>query len=108
MLTRWYVEGTTATIIETVRDYADDYAARLDPNLFDVLSDDLVGRLITTYLVTLRRAARLRMPKAAERFLADVSELTGLFMSFRPAAEVEHRVEVLHMMYVAANQSRNS
>lgn len=99
----WYVEGTTAAIIETVRDYADDYAARLDPNLFDVLSDDLVTRLITTYLVTLRRSARLRMPKAAERFQADISELTGLFMSFRPAAEVEQRVEVLQMMCVSAD-----
>ncbi|WFD33815.1 SNARE-binding exocyst subunit S6 [Malassezia cuniculi] len=101
----WYVEGTTATIIETVRDYADDYAARLDPNLFDVLSDDLMTRLITSYLVTLRRAARLRMPKAADRFKADVSELTGLFMSIRPAAEVEQRVEVLHMIHAILSSS---
>lgn len=97
----WYVEGTTTTICETVRDYATDYAARLEPNLFDVLSDDLVTRLLTAYLTTLRRSARLRMPKAAERFMTDIAELTQLIGSIRPHEEATSRVEVLHMMYVS-------
>lgn len=96
----WYVEGTTTTIVETVRDYAIDYAARLEPNLFDVLSDDLVTRLLTAYLTTLRRSARLRMPKAAERFLGDVTELGQLISSIRSHEEATQRTEVLHMMYV--------
>lgn len=96
----WYVEGTTTTIVETVRDYANDYAARLDPNLFDVLSDDLITRLLVSYLTALRRSARLRMPKAAERFLADVGEISHLIGSVRSTEEAEARVEVLHMMYV--------
>lgn len=96
----WYVEGTTTTICETVRDYASDYSARLEPNLFDVLSDDLVTRLLTAYLTTLRRSARLRMPKAAERFMADIGELTQLIASMRSLEEATSRVEVLHMMYV--------
>ncbi|WFD43329.1 SNARE-binding exocyst subunit S6 [Malassezia psittaci] len=99
----WYAEGTTTTICETVRDYASDYSARLEPNLFDVLSDDLVTRLLVAYLTTLRRAARLRMPKAAERFMADIGELNQLIASMRPLEEATSRVEVLQMMYVLEN-----
>lgn len=95
----WYIEGTTTMITETVRDYASDYAARLEPNLYDVLSDDLVTRLLTAYLTTLRRSARLRMPKAAERFKMDVSELGNLISHLRPADEAQQRVEVLHMIH---------
>ncbi|KAI3628446.1 SEC6 [Malassezia furfur] len=101
----WYVEGTTATICETVRDYVADYAARLEPNLFDVLSDDLVSRLLVAYLTTLRRAARLRMPKAAERFMTDIGELTQLISSMRPPEEATSRVEVLHMIHAILSSS---
>lgn len=95
----WYMEGITSMITETVRDYAGDYAARLEPNLYDVLSDDLITRLLTAYLTTLRRSARLRMPKAAERFYADIGELTNLIAAVRPAEETESRVEVLHLIH---------
>lgn len=95
----WYMEGTTTMITETVRDYASDYAARLEPNLYDVLSDDLITRLLTAYLTTLRRAARLRMPKAAERFRTDISELQNLITSVRSADEAKSRTEVLHMLH---------
>jgi len=101
----WYVEGTTATIVETVRDYASDYAARLDPNLFDVLSDDLFTRVLTAYLTSLRRAARLRMPKAADRVRTDASELSGLFLTMRPAEEVQQRMEVLNMIHAILSSS---
>lgn len=99
----WYIEGTTAMITETVRDYAGDYAARLDPNLYDVLSDDLVTRLLTAYLTALRRSARLRMPKAAERFKVDVSEFSNLIAAMRPPDEATSRVEVLHMIHAILN-----
>lgn len=99
----WYIEGTTAMITETVRDYAGDYAARLEPNLYDVLSDDLVTRLLTTYLTTLRQSARLRMPKAAERFKVDISELLNLIAAMRPPDEAASRVEVLHMIHAILN-----
>ncbi|WFD18972.1 SNARE-binding exocyst subunit S6 [Malassezia caprae] len=95
----WYIEGTTAIITETVRDYAGDYAARLEPNLYDVLSDDLITRLLTAYLTNLYRSARLRMPKAAERFKVDISELENLVSHVRSAEEAASRMEVLHMIH---------
>ena len=101
----WYIEGTTAMITETVRDYAGDYAARLDPNLYDVLSDDLLTRLLAAYLTALRRSARLRMPKAAERFGVDISELSNLISFMRPGDEATSRVEVLHMIHAILSSS---
>ncbi|WFD26029.1 SNARE-binding exocyst subunit S6 [Malassezia nana] len=95
----WYIEGTTAMITETVRDYAGDYAARLEPNLYDVLSDDLITRLLTAYLTNLYRSTRLRMPKAAERFKVDISELENLVAYVRSADEAASRMEVLHMIH---------
>ncbi|PKI84454.1 SNARE-binding exocyst subunit S6 [Malassezia vespertilionis] len=101
----WYVEGTTTSIAETIRDYTSDYAARLEPNLFDVLSDDLVTRLLTAYLIALRQSARLRMPNAAERFLQDANELHLLISSIRPADEAHNRVEVLHLIHAILSSS---
>ncbi|WFD30873.1 SNARE-binding exocyst subunit S6 [Malassezia sp. CBS 17886] len=101
----WYTEGTTATVTETVRDYAGDYAARLEPNLFDVLSEDLSTRLLTAYLTALRRATRLRMPKAAERFLADANEFTNLITFLRSHEEAAAKVQVLHMIHAILSSS---
>ena len=58
----------------------------------------MVNRLLAAYLTSLRRAARLRMPKAADRFKTDIGELSALFLAMRPAEEVENRIQVLHMV----------
>lgn len=95
---QWYAEGTTTTIVETIRDYTSDYSERLNPNLFDVLCDDVIDRFLTAYLAAMRKAGKLRMPAAGERLRADIDETGAMFSGFKTAEEVQQKMEVLHLM----------
>jgi exocyst complex component 3 len=96
----WYSEGIMTTVVETIRDYTADYSDRLNPNLFDVLCDDLIDRFLTVYLGGLRRATKLRMPAAGEKVRADVEECKGMFSAYKNAEELEEKFHVMEMMYV--------
>lgn len=98
---QWYNEGITTTVVETIRDYTSDYSERLNPNLFDILCDDVMDRFLTAYLAALRRATKLRMPTAGERMRTDYTECTMMFSSFKPAEEVNAKFEVLDLLCVS-------
>lgn len=87
-------------IIETIRDYTTDYSERLNPNLFDVLCDDLMDRLLITYIGALRRvgSGKLRMPSAADRIKGDFDDAVTMFSSFKKEEEVREKFGVLEMM----------
>ncbi|EPQ29853.1 uncharacterized protein PFL1_02526 [Pseudozyma flocculosa PF-1] len=96
----WYSEGTTTTVVETIRDYTSDYHDRLNPNLFDVLCDDLIDRFLISYIGALRRvgSGKLKMPAAAERIKADYDDAIAMFASFKKEDEVREKFEVLQMI----------
>ncbi|PWY98314.1 exocyst complex component Sec6 [Testicularia cyperi] len=97
----WYTEGAvTTTILETMRDYTTDYSDRLNPNLFDVLCDDLIDRFLIAYLGALRRvgSGKLKMPSAGERMRKDLEETKSMFVGFKKEEEVAERFEVLEMV----------
>ncbi|PWN50740.1 exocyst complex component Sec6 [Violaceomyces palustris] len=100
VLPAWYSEGTTTTIVETIRDYTTDYSERLNPNLFDVLLDDLIDRFLTAYIGALRRVGggKLKMPAAAERMKQDLAEASAMFSTFKKEEEVNEKLEVLQMI----------
>lgn len=85
-------------MIETIRDYTTDYSERLNPNLFDVLCDDLIDRFLTAYIGALRRTSKLRMPAAADRVRGDLDDAMAMFTSFKKEEEVGEKFEVLQMM----------
>ncbi|KAJ9480099.1 Exocyst complex component SEC6 [Pseudozyma hubeiensis] len=93
----WYSEGTMTTIVETMRDYTSDYSERLNPNLFDVLCDDMIDRFQVSYIGALRRvgSGKLRMPTAAEQMRKDVEDARTLFLAFKKEEEVQEKFEVL-------------
>lgn len=93
----WYSEGTTTMIIETMRDYMSDYSERLNPNLFDVLCDDMIDRFHVSYIGALRRVGngKLRMPAAGEQMRKDIDDAKTLFLAFKKEQEVNDKFEVL-------------
>uniref|UniRef100_V5EVS1 Uncharacterized protein n=1 Tax=Kalmanozyma brasiliensis (strain GHG001) TaxID=1365824 RepID=V5EVS1_KALBG len=93
----WYSEGTMTTIVETMRDYTTDYSERLNPDLFDVLCDDMMDRFLVSYIGALRRvgSGKLRMPSAGEQMRKDVEDAKSLFYAFKKQEEVQAKFEVL-------------
>jgi exocyst complex component 3 len=94
----WYSEGIMTTVVETIRDYTADYSDRLNPDLFDVLCDDLIDRFLTVYLGGLRRATKLRMPAAGEKVRADVEECKSMFSAYKNPEELVEKFQVMDMM----------
>ena len=93
----WYSEGTMTTIVETMRDYTSDYSERLNPDLFDVLCDDMIDRFLVSYIGALRRVGngKLRMPAAGEQMRKDLDDAKTLFLGFKKQEEVNEKFEVL-------------
>ncbi|KAK0531521.1 SNARE-binding exocyst subunit S6 [Tilletia horrida] len=94
----WYAEGTTAIIVETIRDYLVDYNERLNPALFSLLCDDLIDRFLTTYIGALHRATKLRMPSAGERMRSDIHDVVDLFAPYKSQEELDTQFDVLRMI----------
>ncbi|KAG9053144.1 SNARE-binding exocyst subunit S6 [Serendipita sp. 407] len=102
----WY-DGIMAPIVETLRDYMDDYRATLNPSLLDLLIEDLLEKLMTTYLNAFARASKLRIPAAPDRMKDDVAELFQFLSSLRPPEELEAYFDVIERVLEMLTSSRN-
>lgn len=101
----WYSEGIMTTIVETIRDYTSDYSERLNPNLFDVLCDDLIDRFLLAYLGCLRRTTKLRMPAAGEKMKSDMEECKVVFAAFKTPEELIDKFQVMEMILAMLTSS---
>ncbi|KAF5388737.1 hypothetical protein D9757_004741 [Collybiopsis confluens] len=93
----WY-DGILAQIVETIRDYMDDYKEFLNPSLFELLVEDLIDAFLLMYLNALANSPKLRMPAATERIKDDVDDAFRLFLSYKTQKELENYFEVLDLI----------
>jgi len=93
-------------IVETLQDYMDDYQVHLNPNLFDLLVEDLVDTFLITYLVAVRRASKLRMPMAVERMRADLDLAFDFFLAYKPKTELVAYFDVLESVLTLLSASK--
>jgi exocyst complex component 3 len=87
--------GPMTQIIETIRDYMAVYQTRLNPTLFDLLIEDMIDTFLVTYLASLRRASKLRVPGAAERIRQDVRLSFAFFAAYKAPKELEAYFDVV-------------
>lgn len=102
----WY-DGVMTQVVETMRDYMGDYRTYLNPSLLELLVADLLDTFLVTYLNSLRRASKLRMPQAADRIREDISEVFTLFSSLKPAKEVEEQFDVIEQILALLTASKS-
>ncbi|BGP41626.1 SNARE-binding exocyst subunit S6 [Rhodotorula kratochvilovae] len=93
-------------IVETLQDYMDDYQVHLNPNLFDLLVEDLLDTFLITYLVAVRRATKLRIPLAVERMRADIDLAFGFFLAYKPKQELVSYFDVLESVLTLLSASK--
>lgn len=101
----WY-EGNIMQIIETMRDYMNDYQQFLNPEIIETLVQDLLDTYIITYLTSLHRASKLRMPDAGERMKEDITESFRFFSTLKNPDELEASFEVLEMAHALLTASK--
>lgn len=96
----WYSGAMSQQVIETMRDYMNDFQSHLNGSLFDILVDDMVDAFIITYLTALRRAQSksLRMPKAAEALRRDMENAFDFFTHYKAPQDVEASFEIMNLV----------
>jgi len=101
----WY-DGIMPQIVETLRDYMDDYQTTLNSSLLEVLIEDLLNTFIITYLTALSRSSRLRMPAAADRIKDDVADSFQYLSTLKAPQELEAYFEVIERSLEMLSASR--
>lgn len=105
----WYSEtgeDPMVLIIETIKDYVVDYQAHLNPNLFELLIDDMVDSFLIAYLNGLRKASKLRIPLAIERIRSDVRSSYSFFVTYKSPTELKAYFKVLEHVVAVLSASR--
>ena len=103
---QWY-DGIIVQVVETMRDYMQDYQTYLNASLFELLVEDLLDAFLVAYLTALANTQKLRMPAAAERIKDDVAEAFKFFSTLKPAKELESYFEVVEMVLSLLEASKS-
>ncbi|KAH9059061.1 exocyst complex component Sec6 [Lactarius vividus] len=103
---QWY-DGIVVQVVETMRDYMQDYQTYLNASLFELLVEDLLDAFLVAYLTALANTQKLRMPAAAERIKDDVAEAFKFFSTLKPAKELESYFEVVEMVLSLLEASKS-
>lgn len=93
----WY-EGIMHQIVETMKDYMNDYQSYLNSSVLELLVEDLLIAFLLLYLNALANSPKLRMPAATEQIRDDVGVLFSFFSTLKPAKELESYFEVIEMI----------
>ncbi|GAA6020052.1 hypothetical protein JCM10207_006770 [Rhodosporidiobolus poonsookiae] len=100
-------QGPMEQIILTLKDYmVEDYQAHLNPNLFDLLIEDILDTFLITYLVAVRKAGKLKMPQAVDRVRADLDMAFAFFLQYKPRKELEGYFDVLESVLTLMSASK--
>lgn len=108
----WYQDSSDGAdpmgqIVETLRDYmVEDYQAHLNPNLFDLLIEDLLDTFLITYLVSVKKAGKIKMPQAVERMRRDVDKSVEFFSIYKSKKELEGYFDVLESVLTLLSASK--
>ncbi|KAI5478010.1 exocyst complex component sec6 [Pseudohyphozyma bogoriensis] len=103
----WYTEDPMTQIIETLKDYmVEDYQTHLNPNLFDLLIEDIIDTFLITYLTAIRRSPKLRIPQSIDRMRRDIDVAFDFFSVFKPRKELEAYFDVLESVLTLVSASK--
>jgi len=109
---QWYSEtqdggSPIGQIVETLKDYmVEDYQTHLNPNLFDLLIEDLLDTFLITYLVSIKKAGKIKMPKAVDRMRGDIDKSVEFFCTFKSRKELEGYFDVLESVLTLLSASK--
>lgn len=103
----WYIDDPMSQIVETLKDYmVEDYQTHLNPNLFDLLIEDIIDTFLINYLVAVRRCPKLRIPQAVDRMREDINKAYGFFSLYKPRAELDSYFDVLELVLTLVSASK--
>lgn len=104
---RWYEQPLVPSIIETLKDYCQDFATHLNDFLFNKLIDDTMDRFIMLYLEAMRhKNAKFQMEVCLDKIQKDVRLSFNFFAKFKSVEELEERFDVIDKVHTLLESNR--
>ncbi|KAG2218228.1 hypothetical protein INT45_000770 [Circinella minor] len=104
---RWYEQPLIPSVIETLKDYCQDFAAHLNEFLFNKLMNDTLERFIMLYLEAMRRkGAKFQMEVCLDKIQNDVRLSFNFFAKYKSMEELEERFDVIDKVHTILKSNR--
>ncbi|WWC85547.1 uncharacterized protein L201_000411 [Kwoniella dendrophila CBS 6074] len=98
----WYQdEGIILQIIETMKDYMNDYQLHLNSSIFEILIEDLLDYFIISYLSAIAKAQpkSIKIPIGLEKIKKEIGLSFDFFVKFKSPKELEeNNFEILKLI----------
>jgi exocyst complex component 3 len=96
----WYTEPLMEQIVETMKDYTQDYRGHLNPAIFDILIEDMLVQFLSTYLNALRKVQPrgIKLPTAVSKMKSEISQVFTFFAEYKKQDDVSGEFEVIDMI----------
>lgn len=97
--TRWYEQPLIPSVIETLKDYCNDFT-HLNKFIFDKLIHDMLDRFLMLYLEAMRhKNAKFQMQTCLEKIENDVRLSFNFFAKYTSVKEMEERFDVIEKVH---------
>ncbi|CAO3591110.1 unnamed protein product [Absidia cylindrospora] len=103
---RWYEQPLIPSVIETLKDYCEDFM-HLNKQLFQKLFNDILDRFLILYLQSMRnRKAAFKMDVCLDKIQNDVRISFNFFAKYIPVEELEDRFDVIEKVHTLLESNR--
>ncbi|CAO3646915.1 unnamed protein product [Cunninghamella echinulata] len=105
--TRWYDQPLIPSVIETIRDYCEDFM-HLNKQIFHQLVNDILDKFLMLYLQSMRnRKATFKMEYCLDRIGNDVRISFNFFAKYIPVEALGDKFEVLDNVHTLLKSDRS-
>ncbi|TIA93041.1 hypothetical protein E3P92_00954 [Wallemia ichthyophaga] len=91
----WFEESLVVQILETMRDYLEDWSDFINVSLRELLVECLLHEFLVTYLKALKNCSRIRVGPFVQQIKADMAEVHTFFKSHRKAGDIQDDLEII-------------
>ncbi|KAG2179498.1 hypothetical protein INT44_006344 [Umbelopsis vinacea] len=98
--TRWYEGPLIGSVVETLKDYCQDFQGHLNDYLFTKLIDDMLDKYLILYIESMRRkTAKFKVPSCLDQIGKDVRISFNFFAKYKSIEELQVQFEALDLIH---------
>ncbi|TIC23338.1 vesicle fusion-related protein [Wallemia mellicola] len=91
----WFEESLVIQMLETMRDYLDDWSEFMNVSLRELLVESLMHEFLVTYLRMLKKCSKIKVLPFVEQIKADTLEAHTFFKRYRKAGDIQDDLDIL-------------
>lgn len=90
----WFEESLVIQMLETMRDYLDDWCEFINVSLRELLVESLLHEFLVTYLKSLKKCSKIKVLPFVEQIKADTFEALTFFKRYRKAGDIQDDLDI--------------